>query len=231
MMSLAKGDYAGSVAAFNHAAELAVRDGYPGLAAMYIADAVNTGLLGGGDPRQLAAKAEESVALARSSGMPGAIGLSMNSLALALATEDPVKARALLEESLQRTGTPGEEVPSALLTACLVAGRLHDWPLTLALSARTIYLWRWYMAPMQSAPCLALCARALAEDRPGLAGVLQGASYAALHEAGAIVASSLGESDARDLRELGEAMTVEEAVSYALANLDPSLLTGHISVH
>jgi len=257
MMSLAKGDYVGAVAAFTHAAELAGRDGYPGLAATYLADAANSGLLGGGEPRELAAKAEESVVLARRSGMPGAIGLSLNSLALSLAVEDPARARGLLEESLRLTGTPGEEVSSALLTACLVAGRLRDWPLTLALSARTIYLWRWYVAPMQSGPCLALCARALADDRPELAGVLEGAGYAAfrhasarsssarpvtrgtassnfllaaLHETGAIVAASLGDPTARELRRTGEAMSVDEAVSYALSNINPTLLTDPIAV-
>jgi predicted ATPase/class 3 adenylate cyclase len=257
MKALAKGDYVGSVAAFTHAAELAGRDGYPGLAAMYLADAANTGLLGSGEARELVAKAEESVALARRSGMPGAIGLSLNSLALSLAVDDPAKARGLLEESLRLTGTPGEEVPSALLTACLVAGRLRDWPLTLALSARTIYLWRWYMAPMQSGPCLALCARAIADYRPELAGVLQGAGYAAfrhasgrsssappvtpgaassnfllaaLRETGVIVTTALGAPSARELRKAGEAMSVDDAVSYALANVDPRLLTGPIAV-
>jgi hypothetical protein len=108
---------------------------------------------------------------------------------------------------------------------------------------------------MQSGPCLALCARALAEGSPGLAGVLQGASYAAfrfasgessggrpvtpgtarsnflleaLRETGAIVAASLGDPIARDLRETGEAMSVDDAVSYALANVDPRLLTGPV---
>ena len=159
---------------------------------------------------------------------------------------------------MRLTGTPGEEVSSALLTACLVAGRLQDWPLTLALSTRTIYLWRWYSAPMQSGPCLALCARALAEDRPELAGVLQGASYATfrhstgnpgnrqppsssrtanpnfllvtLAEAGAIVTARLGEARALDLRRENAAMNMAEAVSYTLANADPSLLTGPISI-
>ena len=77
-----------------------------------------------------------------------------------------------------------------------------------------------------SAPCLALCARALAEDRPEVAGVLRGAAYAAysqgepsrgrqtkhtampnanfvlaaLREAGELVAAALGDERRRELR-------------------------------
>jgi hypothetical protein len=42
---------------------------------------------------------------------------------------------------------------------------------------------RGIMNPMHSAPCIGECARALAEDQPEAAGVLQGAAYAAFRSA------------------------------------------------
>ena len=100
---------------------------------------------------------------------------------------------------------------------------------------------------MASAPC----ARALAENRPEVAGVLRGASYAAyrlggpsqssppgpgpgdsnvnflltaLREAGDLVSAALGEQRRQELRAEGAAMSMDEAVTYTLANVDPKLL-------
>ncbi len=145
-----------------------------------------------------------------------------------------------------------------MLTACLVAGRLSDWDLTLALAARSMQLERWVMAPLQVAPCLALCARALAGRRPEVSGVLQGAAYSAfrraaadagsrrrqaaapvgpndnfvltaLHDVGDIVASSLGAERAHELRADGKSMSMDEAITYALSNIDAKLLKGPIA--
>jgi hypothetical protein len=88
-----------------------------------------------------------------------------------------------------------------------------------------------------------------------VAGVLRGAAYAAyrcgstgqsspdttrgnprvnyllkaLREAGDIVTAALGEERRQQLRAEGAATTLDEAVSYALANIDPKLLTGPIA--
>jgi hypothetical protein len=85
-----------------------------------------------------------------------------------------------------------------------------------------------------------------------VAGVLQGAAYAifryasripqgtsaasvetdanfvlaALRETGSLVAAALGEKRARELRNEGAAMSMDEATSYALARIDRKLLTG-----
>jgi hypothetical protein len=111
---------------------------------------------------------------------------------------------------------------------------------------------RWIMGPLQVAPCLALCARALAEGRPETAGVLHGAAYAifrraaseagsgerssaalvgpnanfvltAMHETGDIVAAALGDERRRALRAEGAAMSMDDAITYALANIDPKI--------
>jgi hypothetical protein len=108
---------------------------------------------------------------------------------------------------------------------------------------------------MAAGPSLGVCARALADDKPEVAGVLRGAAYAAyrrgstgqsspgkgggpgvnylldaLREAGDIVTAALGEERRQQLRAVGAAMTMDEAVSYALANIDSKLLTGPIQV-
>jgi hypothetical protein len=88
-----------------------------------------------------------------------------------------------------------------------------------------------------------------------VAGVLRGAAYAAyrcgstgqsspdttrgnprvnyllkaLREAGDIVTAALGEERRQQQRAEGAATTLDEAVSYALANIDPKLLTGPIA--
>jgi hypothetical protein len=258
MVSLAAGSYTDAVAGFARAAELANADGYPGLAATYLANSVNSALLGGGWTQATTMRAEEAVDLARQSGMPVAIVMSLNSLALVLAEKQPQRARALLHESLQISGRPGEEMSSGLLTSCLVAGRLRDWELTLTLAARTMHLWRWYVTPLVAAPCLALCARAFAEDRPELAAVLQGAAYATFHyasrisegtrrsertpadtnanfvlaalgETGGLVAAALGKQRARELRNEGAGMSMDEATSYVLARIDRKLLAGPVT--
>jgi tetratricopeptide (TPR) repeat protein len=255
--ALAGGDYADAVSAYSRAAELASADGYTGLAGIFLAYGVQCLLLGGEDTEEAAQQAEAAVALARQSGMPGAVVISLNALALALVERDPARARAVLRESLELARTPGQEVSSGVLTASLVAGRLRDWDLTLALSGQTMRLWRWSAALMQSAPCLSLCARAIAEDRPEVAGVLRGAAYAAyaqaspipvaklgdtrsaapkanfvlaaLQETGDFVSAALGDDRRRELRTQGAAMTMDEAISYAVANIDAKLLTGPIA--
>jgi predicted ATPase/class 3 adenylate cyclase len=257
--SLAAGAYADAVTAYTRAAELARADGYPGLAAMYLAYGVNSALLGGGHVEQATAQAEASVALARQSGCPGAIVMSLNALALTLVERDSDRAKALLQESVERGSTPGEEISAGFTTGCLVAGRLRDWPLTLALTARSMYLYRWSMAALHAATALAECARAFAEDRPEVAGVLQGAAYgafrraspdpdgtrkpdtapadpntnfvlSALRETGDLVAAALGDERRRELRRVGASMSMDEAISYALSNIDPKLITGPVTL-
>ncbi len=252
--ALAGGDYGNAISAYARATELAIIDGYTGLGAIFKAYGIQCTMLGGLDTEDTAKRADDAVALARQSRMPGAIVLSLNALALALVDREPARARTVLRESLELASTPGQEVSSGVLTACLVAGRLRDWDLTLALTGKTMRLWRWSVALMQSAPCLSLCARAIAEDRPEVAGVLRGAAYAAysqaspaaaptkqttaprtnfilaaLQETGEIISAALGDERRRELRTQGAAMSMDEAISYAVANIDPKLLTGPIA--
>jgi hypothetical protein len=53
---------------------------------------------------------------------------------------------------------------------------------------------------------------------------------ASLRETGDIVAAAVGDERRQELRAAGAAMSTDEAISYALANIDPKLFTGHITV-
>ncbi|MFY9921936.1 MAG: hypothetical protein WAL26_26640, partial [Mycobacterium sp.] len=249
MTSLSAGDYAGAVEGYTRAAEVARADGYPGVAATYLAYSVNARLLGGIGGQESTAEAEEALTLARRSGMPGSIVQSLNALALALAESDPVRARAALTESINSIDWYAEGDSGNFVTAAMAAGRLRDWPLTLNLAARGMHTWRWDMSPLWAAICLAECARALAEEEPEVAGILRGAAYAAfqlaspnrgsagevdmsrvttvanfvltaLRETGELVASALGANHGRELRTAGAAMGMEDAVAYALDQID-----------
>ena len=255
MTSLSAGDYAGAVTGYTRAAEVARVDGYPGVAGTYLAYSVNARLLGGIDVQKAKAEAEDALALARRSGMPGSIVQSLNALALALAESDPVRARTALTESIEQIAWYAEGDSGNFVTAAMAAGRLRDWPLTLNLAARGMRTWRWDMSPLWAAICLAECARALAEDEPAIAGVLRGAAYvtfklarpsggstvevdaprvttsanfvlAALRESGELVDSALGSDRRRELRATGAAMGMEEAVAYALDHIDASFTVG-----
>jgi hypothetical protein len=139
----------------------------------------------------------------------------------------------------------------------MAAGRLRKWRLALTLAGRAMYMYRGITNPLHSAPCFAECARALVEERPEVAGVLQGAAYSAfrlaapkvdswsrsaapqsstrnnfvfqtMRETHELLVAAVGEDRARELRRTGAAMGLDEAVSYALAHIDPKLLTGPI---
>ncbi len=253
---LATGAYAEAISAYARAAELAEADGYFGMAAIFLAYKVSCALLGGTDAEETESTVEESVALARRSEMPSAMVIGLNSMAMTLAARDPTRAKTALRESIELASTPGQEVATGFLMASLAATRLGQWEIALALAARNLQLWRGVQAFMAAAPSLGVCARALAENRPEVAGVLRGAAYAAfrrgstgqsgldagrgdpsvnylleaLRDAGDIVAAALGEERRQRLRHEGAAMTMDEAVSFALANIDPKLLSGPISL-
>ncbi len=254
-LHLGTGAYAAAVSTYTRAAELAQKGGAVGMAAIFQAYKVTCALLGGAAAETLRPIAEEAVALARRSGMPSALVISLNALAMALTENDPQRAKAVLSEIAELASAPGQEVATGILLASMVATRLGDWTTALALAGRNLLLWRGVQAIMSAAPSLAICARALAEDRPEAAGVLRGAAYEAYHrgsvghaqaakgpdgssvnylveglrEAGDLVTVALGDERRQQLRGQGAAMTLDEAVSYALSNIDPKLLTGPIA--
>ena len=83
--------------------------GIPGLAAIFLAYKVSCALLGGTAAEEMEPTVEESVTLARRSGMPGAMVISLNSLAMTLAERDPNRAKAVLRETLNSLARPAKK--------------------------------------------------------------------------------------------------------------------------
>src|SRR4029077_777477 len=92
-----------------------------GLAAIFLADKASCALLGGTAAEGMEQEVDATDTLARSPGMPGAMVISLNSLAMTLAERDPNRAKAVLRESIELASSPGQEVAAGFLTACLVA--------------------------------------------------------------------------------------------------------------
>ncbi|MFI5505973.1 ATP-binding protein [Mycobacterium sp. NPDC051804] len=254
--ALAAGAYTDAVTTYERAAELAQTSGFPGTAAIVLAYSVTGALIGGMDLEQATARAQEAITLARQTALPGAIVIALNAVAMALADRDPEQARACLQESVELSTTPGQEIAASFITASLAAVRLRDWNLTLSMTGRAMLMYRGIMNPLHTAPCLVACARALAETRPDVGGVLIAAAFTnfrrwapsdgtapptasggsargviseTLRETSAIVETALGRDRALELRRAGSAMGLDEAVAFALDNIDPKLVTGPIA--
>ena len=163
-------------------ADVATVDGYPGLAAIFLAVGVNAALLGGGGrgsnrEGRRGARAGPAVWNARGDRREPQLPRAD------VGRIDPARARALLQESIERSATLGrrahrESSPHAWRQAGSRTGisLSHRRPGRCGWSS-------WSKAPLQVAPCLALVPGALAEDRPGIAGVLHGAAYATFKRA------------------------------------------------
>jgi hypothetical protein len=69
-------------------------------------------------------------------------------------------------------------------------------------------------------------------SRPAAGPVGPNANFVltALRETGDLVAAALGDQRRRELRTEGAAMSMDAAISYALANIDPKLLTGPVTL-
>ena len=167
------GAYTEAAVAYERAAEIADSEGYPGIAAMLLAYSVNSELLGGGKLERSGRQGRGGTRCSRGSReSQAAIVSSLNSLCAHDCRAATPRARGLLlRESVELSTVPGEEITNGLLTACMVAGRLRDWELTLALAGRsfvqrTAGSWR----RLQAATTLAECARAFAETNTGGCG-------------------------------------------------------------
>ena len=120
--------------------------------------------------------ATEALALARQTGMPYAIVVSLLAVASTLVASDPKEARALLDEALQLNATFSYESPTELQSALFVSARLDAWPTTLRVAARMLhhYVRSGGVSRLQLAALLNFVARGLAEHRPEPAAVTQG---------------------------------------------------------
>jgi hypothetical protein len=185
------------------------------------------------DPDAAAQPAAEGLALARRTGYPRAIHQNLLARALVLASSDREQARLHLHEVLD----VGYDSTS-LLVACLVAGRLEDWPAVLQAAGRWLQFDRRTGTTPRGflAGIVSFVARALAPAQPEAAAVLHGAApglHATLGPAGKalvrardqttrLLTDTLGEARLRELRSRGENMDSTQTCIYALNTLKTS---------
>ncbi len=194
------------------------------------------------NPDAAARVASEALDLARRSGAPLSIALSLAALAGALVDREPQRARDLLAESLELRTSHGFLGAYDATSAVLIAAGMADWPLIRKLAPDAIRGLHWAGDRPYLSGIFNVVARALAFDDPESAAVLQGAarrlapaaagtngmssaggmsSRASLvtdlrRQTTAALREALGETRLRQLRAEGEAMDDDHAVAYAL---------------
>jgi predicted ATPase/class 3 adenylate cyclase len=229
---------------WQEAGEQAFAAGQKAFAALELASAANL-RIGTDDDRDAVEAATHALDLARQFCGPATISLARGYLANALVGVDPERARALILES----GSDQEEA----VQGAAVAARLGDWPLTLQFTRSVIPVLHWQADRPLLLGMFNLSALALADDRPEVAAKLQGAARgigrawtaasAGHNESQAVALTSRGymtdlrreasrrlvarltEEQLARLRLEGEDMGLDQAVVYAVAQIDDVLTT------
>jgi predicted ATPase len=144
---------------------------------------LSAGLLGAatlytlaGQPDVAVALASEGLQIARRLGAPIHIAMSLAALAGALMDQDPHRARALLQESVQLGRTLGLEGSTLSTQAALIAAKARDWTLALELAEPAMRNLHWAGVHSQLSAMFNLAARAIAPSDAACAAVLQGAA-------------------------------------------------------
>ncbi len=242
---------------FEEAAAHAFRCGEVALANGLVADATigflsfATYSVGIADGATVTDTAQRAVSLARQSGMPTLIALSLQVLASALADTEPDRARALLAEGLDGTEHLGYEQSTELTSGCIIAARLEDRRRVLELARRAIPLQHWQGRPAFVVGLFNLAAFALVDARPSTSAVLHGAARTIARswtstqtapgtpptpappragflndvrrDAARRLAAALPDMELNRLRREGELMDQDQAVAYAVAEIDAAL--------
>ena len=121
--------------------------------------------------------AADAVAIARATGAPLLIALTLVALAGALAGSDPARARAALDEGLRAEERFGSKGAPWATYSTLIAARLGDWPLVLRLSVDALRHLEWSGdRGFTGIAFINVVARAVAPRDPESAAVLQGAA-------------------------------------------------------
>jgi hypothetical protein len=230
--------------------ELALAAGQRAYAATRFANAAAL-RVGGADEAGVVDTATRAFALARQSGGSFAIVTALAALASGLARTDPARAGVLLAEAVETMDRSGSENIGEATQAAIVAARLGDWPLTLRLARRAIPLLHWTASLPPLLGAFNVAALALAGARPDTAARLQGAArgiartlavnrgpplpgaVAAPASAGFVtelrreatrwLSATLGDEVLNQCRREGEEMGLDDAVAYALAEIDAAL--------
>jgi predicted ATPase/class 3 adenylate cyclase len=244
------GQFHAAASHFRQAGELRSSEGEFGLAGMNFATA-SYWLVGTPDEADAVTMAEQAVTLAKQTGAPHQMAAGL-ALANALAGSEPARSRELLQEALEDMDRHRYHEDSTQSTAAaIVAARLGEWRLTLELARRALPILHWRGELPFLGGVLQLAASALAETGPHPAAVLQGAARhlalaslasqsspspattGGLSTAGLLtdirrdtsrrLAANLAPDQLAEHRAEGEEMDLEQAVAYALAEIDRSL--------
>jgi predicted ATPase len=171
-LAIARNELEAASGCFERCADAARAAGEPaGQVALHLATSAN--LCVGADPARARRVAEESLTLARLSGMPTAIAMALTSEGLAVAPDDPARARKNLEESLALSAELGYGQQDDLQTQALLAWQLRDRRLTLELAARAIRRCQWTGDRLPLIVVLNVTSRALARTRPDAAAAMR----------------------------------------------------------
>ena len=119
--------------------------------------------------------ATDAVAVARATGVPGLITMSLVALAEALSQQEPEQAHALLDEAAHQS--LDNEVSATLTQMTFAASLLRDWPRAAGLARRAIPLDHWENNRPFLHAVLTISARALADTDPEAAATIQGATH------------------------------------------------------
>jgi tetratricopeptide (TPR) repeat protein len=172
---LALGQWREAAAYSEQAAALARDNRREASAAFQLAGAANCYTMAG-DPQAGVDIAKKALEMSRAAGAPMTVAFCLVVLAGALAEAEPPRARGLLEEALALRESLAIETASEVTAATLIAARMGDWPLTLALADRCVRHLQWGGQRPYLVGVLNVVARALAEIDVEAAARLQGAA-------------------------------------------------------
>jgi predicted ATPase/class 3 adenylate cyclase len=219
----------------------------PGSQAIYLCGAARS--LADTDPVAARDYATEGLALARRSRKPTAIANALLMTALVFATDDPDRARALLDEAVQLPATLGYEYLTSLTLTAALAAQLAAWPIALRAASRALgnQLRSGLLWPAGLAGMFRVAARGLAELRPEPAAVLQGARDTVLRrivptgtthqyvapewtrtqdrDTTQLLVAALGDARLEELRAEGASMDDDQICIYARRQIDAYLAT------
>jgi predicted ATPase/class 3 adenylate cyclase len=186
-------------------------------------------VLDGDDPRAVPL-ADEALTLARQIGDPALVATCLLGVGMAVASTDPVQARACLRESRELSTGFGYEIAFDLGRATGIAFLVGDMTAALELGRGAIFGLRWGGDRVRMGLVLSAIAGTLAAIRPDAAAIIQGAVHAYVVESSrtyqvvnSIVTAAVGEERTRELRARGAEMDWEQAVAYTLTQTSQAL--------
>ncbi len=226
-IAITTGAFADAARLAEQAADLARAGGDLADASVELAYATSYNLLTDDAPAAVPL-ARQSLALARQTSAPALIATGLLAVGATVAGTDPEQARACLRESRELSTALGHHSAVDLLWATAIAFLVGDQAGTLELGCRAIRGFQW-AGRIRMALVFYMVAGALLTTRPEAAAIIQGAAEAYVVESpqfallGSIVAASLGEERARELRIRGAGMDWDQAVTFTLTQATQAL--------